>query len=389
VKISSLIPTWDINKKRIILRADLNVPLTGGTIHNDFRLQNIRPTLDYLRNHQGIVIILTHLGRPKGYEPALSTRHLIPWFEKHKYLVVFARNFDEARTQDATIILFENLRFFPGEQTGDIIFAQELQTLGDFYVNDAFAAMHRTDTSITVLPSLFNPSHRSIGFLVEKELAILNQLMHNPKKPLCVIIGGGKVHDKIPLIEHLMDKATTILLCPGICFTFLKTMGKPVGKSLVDEQSLRLCEQIIKSAQEKNIELVFPLDYQVAKDTKEGQLSIVAADHIPSDSIGISIGPRTIDFFSKKMDLSQTIFFNGAIGFFERSETLTGMCTLLKKMSMSTGTTIIAGGDSSAAAFYCNVANNISYISTGGGATLAYISGQQLPGLVALNIINK
>ena len=235
---SSQLPTLDLNRKRVILRADLNVPLNDGKILNDYRLQAILPTLELIRKKNGRVVLMTHIGRPKNYNSSLSTQLLIPWFSARGYAVSFAKDPAQAKMlgqdENNTFILLENLRFFPGEKAQDISFAQSLADCGDFYVDDAFASMHRNDSSIWLVPQLFAQSHRSFGLLVEKELKMLDKLIHDPKKPFLLILGGGKVADKLPLLENLLDRVTDILLCPAIVFTFLKAQGIEVGKSLID-----------------------------------------------------------------------------------------------------------------------------------------------------------
>lgn len=389
MKITSQLPFWNTENKRILLRADLNVPLQDGKIVNDFRLQATLPTIDYILDRNGIVVLITHIGRPTNHDPHLSTQHLIPWFEQRGYTIEFANTIEAAQekiksAQPKTIILLENLRFFPGEKAQDGNFAQQLAQLGDYYVNDAFGMMHREDTSITLVPQQFAPEKRSIGFLIEKELRVLNAMLEQPKRPLVVIIGGGKVTDKIPVIEHLLDKANTLLLCPAIVFTFAKALGKQVGKSLVDDNALALCKQIFQQAKEKNVNVVFPVDYQIALNTIQGPLSIVPSDTIPDDGVGISIGPQTAQHYSEIMSNAGTIFFNGAMGFLERKETLQGMKAIFDAMGQSNGMSIIAGGDSVATAQVLDATAGIDHLSSGGGATLAYLTGKPLPGIIAL-----
>ncbi len=389
MKIKSKLPNWNLENKRILLRVDLNVPLRNGNILNDFRLQTTLPTIDHILDRNGIVVLITHIGRPKNREPELSTKHLLPWFEQRGYSIDFAENLTAAqekseKAQPKTIILLENLRFFPGEKAQNNNFAQQLAQLGDVYVNDAFGILHREDASVTLVPKQFPLEKRTIGFLVEKELNILNALLEDPQKPFVLLIGGAKVTDKIPVIEHLIDKADTLLLCPAIVFTFEKALGKRVGRSLVDDTTLALCKQILQRAQEKNVTVVFPTDYQIAMHTIQGPLSIVPSDTIPDDGIGISIGPQTAEYFSEIISNAGTIFFNGAMGFLERKETLHGVKTIFLAMGKSRGTSIIAGGDSVAAAQLLNATAGIDHLSTGGGATLTYLADKPLPGLVAL-----
>ena len=377
MELTTLLPKWQCAHSRVVVRADLNVPLDDGIISSDVRLRAIQPTLDEIIKKDATIILLTHLGRPKKPDPSLSTKLLIPWFEKNNYSIVFAPTIPDAHKASiehpGSIILLENLRFFPGEKGRSLEFAQQLAQLGEYFVQDAFGALHDDDASIALLPEQFPPTHRTIGFLVEREIKELNQLTMNIAHPFCIIIGGNKPSEKIPLLEYMATRADSILLCPALVFSFLKAMNKPVGKSAVDTSALDACK---KMAQNSN--LIFPKDYQVAQGDENGQLSFV--ETLSPNDFGISIGPKTIDFFCQIIKKSRTIFFNGAIGFANRPETVTGMKALFQAMTESKGISIVAGGDSAAAIEKNNI-KGITYISTGGGAALAYLSGQDLPGL--------
>ncbi len=391
------LPEWNLTNARVLLRADLNVPLSKGAIADDYRLRALVPTIQLIQQKGGTIILLTHLGRPKGADPKLSTRILIPWFAAHGITVTYAATPGDAAQilhetslkndsgLPAPIILLENLRFFPGEKARDPHFAQTLAALGDYYVNDAFGTLHRTDTSITLVPALFAPEKRSIGLLVAKELAALERLRTQAQKPFIAIIGGGKVADKLPLIKGLLSKVDTILLCPAIVFTFLKAQGKEVGKSLIDQTQLAACIDIMAQAHEKKVTIDMPLDYQIAQDTITDPLSYVDAENFPVNGIGISIGPKTIAAYTTVLVQAKTIFFNAAMGFAIRQETMAGTEALLKAIAQATGFSIVGGGDSVAMAEKLGLEQKIGYLSTGGGATLAAISGNELPGLKALN----
>ncbi|PKN03573.1 phosphoglycerate kinase [Candidatus Dependentiae bacterium HGW-Dependentiae-1] len=387
---------WNLTGKRIVLRADLNVPIENGAITNDYRLRAIIPTIKLIQQKGGTIILISHIGRPKNADPKLSTRLLVPWFAQHGLTVTFAATPQAAmqllqktspasttQNQPPAIVLLENLRFFPGEKNYDQIFAQEVATLGDFYVNDAFGTLHREDTSVTLVPALFPPEKRSIGLLVERELHALDRLRTNIKKPFVAIIGGGKVADKLPLIQGLLSKVDAILLCPAIVFTFLKAQGKPVGKSLVDPTQLAACAAILTQAKKEKVAIHRPLDYQIAHDTITGPLSIVDADKLPETGIGISIGPKTIAAYTAIIGNAHTIFFNAAMGFASRPETITGTDALLKALAQAEGLSVVGGGDSVARVEKKGL-QKIDYLSTGGGAALAYISGEKLPGLALL-----
>lgn len=385
-----LLSNFNLTNKRVLLRADLNVPLKNGTIMNDYRLQAILPTINYIQCAGGKVILATHIGRPTGKDESLTTRLLIPWFVSHGYSVDFQADLTKAYSQSFndphTILLLENLRFFSGEKNNDAHFAQQLAKLGDYYVNDAFGTMHRTDASITITPTFFSPENRTIGFLVEHELKILTQLRDNPTQPFSLVLGGGKVADKIPIITALLPHLHALFLCPAISNTFVKAIGKSVGKSVVDEESLPLCKEIIHQAEKLGVMIQFPIDYYIARDSFNGPIvsDPVTADRFPESGVALSIGPETVSLYAKECMKDHTLFINGLMGDIRRPETLRGTQQLFNAIGQSSAFSIIGGGDSVAAVYQLGDASLFSYLSTGGGATLAYISGQPLPGLTVL-----
>jgi phosphoglycerate kinase len=382
----SKVPTWDLHNKRVLLRADLNVPLKNGVILNDYRLKAILPTLDMILNKGGRVILATHIGRPTTHTAQLSTRLLVPWFKKYGYSVIYHHDIEQAYhaslSDDAAIILLENMRFFPGEKDGDSRFIEALAQLGDYYVNDAFALLHRPDSSITRVPLLFAPEKRSIGLLIEKELNMLNRLITNPQKPFTLILGGGKVADKLPLLRSIVKSVTHIILGPAIVFTFLKALGKPVGRSLIDMSLLSECQEILAHAKNNNVSILFPVDYIVAEHSFNGPLSCVDEDNFPAHAVGITIGPRSGALFAPIIKNSKTIFCNGLMGDLARPETLSGMASLLESIKDSGAYSVIGGGDSVGLVESLGYEKDITYISTGGGATLAYLAKMPLPGLM-------
>lgn len=385
--IQSKLKNFSLKNKRVLLRADLNVPLHEKKIIHDHRLSSAIPTINLIQQNGGKVILATHIGRPEKNEPNLSTQLLIPWFEQHGYNTVFEGDIDKACHKSFenknTILLLENMRFFPGEKTGDLAFAQQLAQLGDYYVNDAFGTLHRNDTSVAIVPTLFDKNKQSIGLLVEKELRILNALLHNPKSPFVFVLGGGKLSDKIPLLQYMADNIDTLLLCPAIVFTFLKSMGKPVGKSLVDNTMLDKCKEILSLMQKKGVNVLFPQDYIVAHNTFDGPIvsEAVSANNFSDNNVGITIGPKTVDLFSKEISKAGTIFLNGLMGNVQHKQTLSGAKAIFEAMAQSKGVSIVGGGDSATAAILLEFSNRLDHLSTGGGSTLAYLSGQPLPGL--------
>lgn len=385
MKIACTIESWNCAGQSVFVRADLNVPLAHGTILNDRRLRGIQKTLDVLIEKQAVIILASHIGRPKGPDPELSTRILLPWFKQQGYSIHFCETIEQIReqretAQNGTILLLENLRFFPGEKERDTAFIKDLRSISEWYVNDAFGTLHRNDASLAELAYTFPAKKRSIGCLIEKELLMLNEFLHKAKKPVCAILGGGKVADKLPLLNHLLEITDSILLCPALVFTFEVANNQKVGNSLVDCSVLQKAQAILKKAELMNVQIVFPKDYQIARGSLDGPLSVVKADAFPEDGIGVSIGPETLALFNEYIQKSGSLFFNGMIGFSDRPETLDGVKQLLKDIAHSDAISIVAGGDSISVADQLKL-KGITYYSTGGGATLTYLSGKKLPGL--------
>ena len=377
---------WDLKNKNVILRIDGNVPMKNGVILNDYRLQSCLPTLQLLLDKGAHVLLITHIGRPEGPDPHLSTAHLLPWFEQHGFAITFAKESKEAAEQliNHRLVLLENLRFFPGEQNKDRAFAQGIAKLGDYYVDDAFGTLHRSDASITLVPAFFDAQHRSIGLLVEHELATLHILMQKPKRPFHLIVGGGKIVDKLPLITCHLDHIDHLYVGPAISTTFLLAQQKETGTSLVNTLVLPEVKQLMSAIKEKGVRLHLPIDYIVAEKTYDGPLKTIDADKMQPDLCFISIGPKTAKQWGKELQQAQTIVYNGLMGTLKRPETLKNVQTLFEAMRHAPGTCIIGGGDSVAAALEFGIANHNTYLSTGGGATLHYLSGQDLPGIIAL-----
>lgn len=387
-KIISKLTQFPLANQRVLLRADLNVPLAHSAIANDFRLRALLPTLHYLRSHNAITIIATHLGRPQGtVMPNLSTKILVPWFQHHGYSVIFEPNLRTVKQTDykpGSIIMLENMRFFPGEHNQDPNFTQELASCAQYYVNDAFGTLHRHDTSVSLVATYFPPDKKTVGFLVERELKELEFLKH-AQKPFILILGGGKVDTKLELIKGMLDYVTAIMLCPATVFTFLYAQGTPVGASLVEHECIDKAQEIIAQAQSKNIQLLFPLDYQIADNSLDGPLRFIDAHEFPKDAIGISIGPKTIEHWCSIIKKAKTVFLNAAMGFAYRPETLEGLHKILECLASSSAHSVVGGGDSVAAVERFGLAQKISFLSTGGGSTLAYLSGEELPGLIAIS----
>jgi phosphoglycerate kinase len=367
----SELPSWQISGKRLFLRADLNIPLEKGIIKDDYRLKELLPTLNLLLEKKAKIILATHIGRPDHPQPELSTRHLIPWFRHHGYSIEYCNTLEEAeqksKEDSKTIVLLENLRFYPGEKSQDPPFAQQLKKLADWYVNDAFGTLHRTDTSVLALPKLFEPNHRTFGLLIQKELNNAQQLLH-PKRPFCLIVGGGKAADKIPLIKSLLPKLDSLLLCPGIDTAFA--------------QKGTDAEAIISFAKKNRITIETPQDYLVGKSLDQGPFTIKAKDALIPVDFPISIGPFTQKKYAQVIATSATAFYNGLMGTLKNMQTLQGVHALFNAMQHCEFA-LVGGGDSIAAARVLGFEKNLN-LSTGGGALLAYLSGQNL---LALEIL--
>jgi phosphoglycerate kinase len=387
--LESQVKNWNLENKRVFVRADLNVPLHDGHITNDYRLRKIQQTLKLIIRHGGSIVLASHLGRPKVPDKQHSLLQLVPWFQDNGYTMNFAQSIEQAKTLAASmpqgsILLLENLRFFPGERAHDPQFAQELARLADYYIDDAFAALHREESSIVLVPGCFDVHKRSIGLLVEHELRMLNRLLIDPEKPFLLIMGGCKIDEKIRLIKNLVPRVNKILLCPAIAFSFMQSVRMPVGKSLVDRESAQICHEILAQAQQHNCAVIMPIDLQVAENDVNGKLRIIDIQDMQPNNVGISIGPKTIELYSLAIKEAKTVFYNGLMGFQDRPETLQGVSALFHAMATTDAFTVIGGGDTVGAAESLGITHALSYCSTGGGATLNYLSGQLLPGLEAL-----
>ena len=373
-------------KSRVFLRADLNVPLQGDRILSDFRLEALRPTLDLLVKKGAKTCIATHLGRPKGFDASLSTKLLLPWFIQKGYSVTCVSTLQEAHSlkvamQPGTFLLLENLRFSKEEKDQFLLttkaYAQSLKDLADYYVNDAWALMHKNDTSLTQVPLLFDQDKKTIGLLVQHELKGLKPLL-NPPRPFVLILGGGKISQKLPLIEQALEVADSIIILPALAFTFLKAQGINVGKSLVDDALLEKASTIIIKAKQRGKELHLPVDYTYGL---EDNSSLETGTSIPSDRRGIAVGPESLKHFENIIVQARSILLNGTMGFFDHPNTLKPQKKLLQSIAQLDAYRVIGGGDSVAAVNLFNLGKDISFLSTGGGATLKYILFRTIEGL--------
>ncbi|MFA9424246.1 MAG: phosphoglycerate kinase [Sedimentibacter sp.] len=386
----------DIKNKKVLVRCDFNVPLDkDGNIIDDVRITSSLPTINYLIENGAALILMSHLGRPKG--EALKQYSLIAvakrlgellgknvMFEDCDNVVNDKVKKDALDLQPGNVMLLQNTRFRKEETQNSGDFAKELASLGDVFVNDAFGTAHRAHSSNVGICG-FLPS--AVGFLVEKEIEIMGNAIENPKRPLTAVLGGSKVSDKIPFIENLLNIADNILIGGGMMYTFLKAEGYNVGSSLLEEDKINLAKELIEKAKEKQVNLVLPVDVVVAKEFKnDTEFFTTDADKIPNDFMGLDIGDKTIKMFSEVLNNSNTIIWNGPLGVFEMDNFAKGtnsiaICIAENKDAVS----IIGGGDSAAAVDKIGLSDKITHISTGGGASLEFLEGKVLPGIEAVD----
>ena len=389
----------DINfsGKKALIRVDFNVPLDGEfNITDDKRMTAAMPTIKKILKDGGSIILMSHLGRPKdGPTNKYSLKHIVSHLsELLGTEVEFANDCigEEAKEKVKNlkiggILLLENLRFYKEEENGDEAFAEKLSKLGDIYVNDAFGTAHRAHASTAVIAKFF-PDAKFFGYLMGAELANAEKLLDNPKRPFTAIMGGAKVSDKILLIEKLLDKVDNLLIGGGMTYTFVKANGGSVGKSLVEDDKLELARELIRKANEKGVKLIIPTDSVIADSfSNDAETGNAYNDHIKDNWMGLDIGDDTIEKFSEIIKKSKTILWNGPMGVFEMSKFENGTKQVAHAVVEATENgafSLIGGGDSAAAVAKFGYENEVSYVSTGGGALLEYMEGKELPGVKAI-----
>ncbi|HVN77861.1 MAG TPA: phosphoglycerate kinase [Terriglobia bacterium] len=380
--------------KRVFIRVDFNVPLNEeGRITNDARIQASLPTIQYAIKQGARVILASHLGRPKGkVNPKMSLKPVAEALEKLlKQKVIMAPDcVGEAvlslakSLQDGDVMLLENLRFHSEEEANDPEFSKQLAALCDTYVNDAFGTAHRAHASTVGMIKFVGEA--ASGFLMEKELNYLGKAVSNPDHPYVAILGGAKVSDKIEIIENLLKVVDALLIGGGMAYTFLQAEEFEVGKSLVETDKIPLAKSLLKKAAERNVKLILPVDHMVTtKIDASAPTRITSIQETPIDWMGVDVGPETIKRFKAQIAEAKTILWNGPLGVFEVDQFAQGTMAIARAVAESSATTIIGGGDSIAAVTKAGVADRISHISTGGGASLEFLSGQELPGVAALS----
>ncbi len=379
-----------VDGKTVFLRVDFNVPLREGKVEDDTRIRAALPTINYLLQRKAKLVLASHLGRPKG--KAVKELSLKPVAEHLGKLLGRPVKFsprtvgEEADRmkeglREGDVLLLENLRFNPGETKDDEEFARQLSRGIEVYVNDAFGTCHRAHASVHALAKLI--SVKGAGFLIKKEVENLSKALRNPSHPYVLIVGGAKVSDKIPILENLMGHADRVLVGGAMAYTFLKVLGKPVGDSLVEEERLEDAERILKEAEERGIEFLLPKDHRCVREIKPGA-EIRVMEEIESGWKGVDIGPETEKIYRSKIADAATVVWNGPMGIFEIEEFSHGTVAVAEAVAESSAFSVVGGGDSASAVKKAGVSDKISHISTGGGASLEFLSGKPLPGLQAL-----
>lgn len=380
--------------QRVLMRVDFNVPMDKeGQIIDDSKMKAALPTIKYVLEQKGRLILMTHLGRPKGQpEPKYSLKSVGSHLGQLLNLPVMMMNdcvgaeVEQASRNlaDGDVMMLENLRFHPEEEENDPSFARQLAALGDIYVNDAFGTAHRAHASTAGVAD-YLPTYA--GFLMENEVKMLNEVLEYPESPRMGILGGAKVADKLGLIDNLLSKLDIILIGGGMANTFLKAQGKKIGKSLCENELLDEANRLLAKAKEKNVRLLLPVDAVVADEiSPEARPLVVSVDEVPDSMMILDIGPRTIEIYVQEILRAHTVIWNGPMGVYEYEQFASGTREVTRALARSSAVSVIGGGDSAVAVHDMGLENGITHISTGGGATLEYLEGIKLPGVVACGL---
>ena len=390
------IQDFDFKNKKAIIRVDFNVPLDENfNVTDANRIEAAKPTIDKILADGGSVILMSHLGRPKGKEDKYSLRHIV---ETTAQVLETAVTFvDDCRgttaqnavknMQNGDVLLLENLRFYAEEEAGDVTFAEKLSKLGDVYVNDAFGTAHRAHASTTIIAQFF-PTEKCFGLLLAKEIESLNKVLKNSVKPVTAVLGGSKVSSKITVIENILDKVDHMIIGGGMTFTFVKALGGKIGDSICEDDKQELALEILRLAKEKGVQIHIPVDVVAANAfSNDADTQIVDVNEIPEGWQGLDAGPKSLENFKKVIMDSKTILWNGPLGVFEMENFANGTITLGNFIAESTANgafSLVGGGDSVAAVKQFGLEDKVSYVSTGGGAMLEMLEGKVLPGIAAI-----
>ncbi|UFH36284.1 phosphoglycerate kinase [Flavobacterium acetivorans] len=387
---------FDFKNKKAIIRVDFNVPLDENfNVTDATRIEAAKPTIDAILAQGGSVILMSHLGRPKGVEEKYSLKHILKTTSEVLGVPVqFASNCvgQEAATAAANlksgeVLLLENLRFHAEEEAGDLAFAKELASLGDIYVNDAFGTAHRAHASTTIIAQFF-PTEKCFGLLLAKEIESLNKVLKNSEKPVTAVLGGSKVSSKITVIENILDKVDHMIIGGGMTFTFVKALGGKIGDSICEDDKQELALEILRLAKEKGVQIHIPVDVIAADDfSNTANTQVVDVREIPDGWQGLDAGPKSLANFEKVIMESKTILWNGPLGVFEMETFAKGTIALGNYIAASTANgafSLVGGGDSVAAVKQFGLEEKMSYVSTGGGAMLEMLEGRTLPGIAAI-----
>jgi phosphoglycerate kinase len=387
---------FNFNAKKAIIRVDFNVPLDENfNVTDANRIEAAKPTIDAIIADGGSVILMSHLGRPKGKEDKYSLRHIVA--KVAEVLGVNVQFASDCRGEIATnaaknlkpgeVLLLENLRFYAEEEAGDVSFAKELASLGDIYVNDAFGTAHRAHASTTIIAEFF-PNHKCFGLLLAKEIESLNRVLNNSVKPVTAVLGGSKVSSKITVIENILDKVDHMIIGGGMTFTFIKALGGKIGDSICEDDKQELALEILQLAKEKNVHIHIPIDVVAADSfSNDANTQIVDVREIPDGWQGLDAGPKSLTNFREVIMNSKTILWNGPLGVFEMENFAKGTIELGNYIAESTANgafSLVGGGDSVAAVKQFGLEEKMSYVSTGGGAMLEMLEGRVLPGIAAI-----
>lgn len=387
---------FDFKNKKAIIRVDFNVPLDENfNVTDTTRIEAAKPTIDAILAQGGSVILMSHLGRPKGAEEKYSLKHILKTASEILGVEVkFAENCVGEPAQTAAkdlkpgeVLLLENLRFHAEEEAGDVAFAKELASLGDIYVNDAFGTAHRAHASTTIIAQFF-PNDKTFGTLLAKEIDSLNKVLKNSEKPVTAVLGGSKVSSKITVIENILDKVDHMIIGGGMTFTFIKAQGGKIGESICEDDKLDLALEILRLAKEKNVQIHIPVDVIAADDfSNAANTQVVDVTAIPDGWQGLDAGPKSLENFKKVILESKTILWNGPLGVFEMETFSKGTIALGDYIAEATekgAFSLVGGGDSVAAVKQFGFEDKMSYVSTGGGAMLEMLEGKVLPGIAAI-----